>query len=71
MSFKKTPYTKKACNAEIVVWCKEQKEGIRILSDLTAAQMGWKGWAHFNQPLKTAPRILKWISPFNRPRQDL
>ena len=40
------------------------------MSDLTAAQMSWKGWAHFNQPLKTAPRILKWIGPFSQAHHD-
>ena len=49
----------------------KQKEGNLIFVNLTAAQMGWKGWAHFNQPSKTAPRISKWIPPLNWARQDL
>ena len=50
---------------------KHQTERNLILSDLTAAQMGWMGWAHFNQPLKTAPRILKWIEPIDQARHGL
>ena len=48
---------------------KNQTERNLIMSDLTAAQMGWKGWAHFNQPSKTAPRILKWSAWLKRPHR--